>query len=245
RPPPAAKPERADAVASEQAAMVPDGRNVGPAPAWTLEKPDGQTVDLIWDTVWWRRVVYFAAVAATMVLTVYPFLPDAQYALTGERAQGLQEAAPSSWLADILSGFLPGFAKPWLDAVRTNLFIVAALVIVIAILLKWGRILDRRIHDRALAAWNKDWRSSRLSGMKMRFGMAALFAAAALFSLVALINRDWSLCQIAACPKDVPAPLTIIAHVVALSLFGGAITICAAIFIATLVYGAWLWKQIR
>jgi hypothetical protein len=167
--------------------------------ALALEKPDKQTLDLIWDTVWWRRVAYFATVAATMLLAVYPFAPDVSFAVTQERLQGLYDLAstPASWLADILSAFLPGLAKPWLDAIRTSPFTVLGLIFGIVILLWWGRILDRRIHDRALAAWNKDWRSTRFawfqSNMQARIyftsSIVAMAAASLWQSITAILSE--------------------------------------------------------
>jgi uncharacterized protein (DUF2235 family) len=81
-----------------------------------LKPPDVGTVDLIWDTVWWRRVAYFSAVMVTTFLVLYPFLPDAATFYTHERITGFQDLAivPATLLADILSGLVPGITKPWI-----------------------------------------------------------------------------------------------------------------------------------
>ena len=119
-------------------------------PEWRLQKPDAHTLDLIWATVWWRKVAYFSIVVVTAVLAVYPFLPESYFSLTEERLLGLQGLAsqPASLIADLLSVVLPTMARPWLEALRINPWTMWALVVLVLMLLSWGRYLDPQ-HSRS------------------------------------------------------------------------------------------------
>jgi uncharacterized protein (DUF2235 family) len=149
-----------------------------------LKAPEAPAVDLIWDTVSWRRFVYFTTLIVTTFLVLYPFLPDSTATLytrfyTHEKITGLQDLAhvPATLLADVLSGFVPGIAKPWIEAFRTYPVKTSSIILVIAMLFIWGKVIDRRIQDRALSACNAKWRDTRLEWL--RRSVSARFVSAA------------------------------------------------------------------
>ncbi len=147
--------------------------------AWqtfVLEKPDDKTLGLIWDTVWWRRVTYFATLAATALLVAYPFLPEAGTIAPLRLRELAESIAPlTNGAVDIIGGFLPDFAKSWLNAFKTNPWAVSFLIASLVTCIAWGSLTDRRIHDRALAAWNKDWRKRRADWFQSRLRQRNVF----------------------------------------------------------------------
>jgi len=162
-------------------------------------------VDLIWDTVWWRRLVYFLSMVATIVLLLFPLVPGW---ITAFGIRSLDSAAEGAAefvriAANLMSGILPAFAKPWIDSFRENPTTFGTVVAAIIALIWWGGVLEKRIHDRALSAWNRDWNERRF---KWFFGSltARLLALVALviglaifayFSYQRILHPDLSQCQ--------------------------------------------------
>lgn len=69
-----------------------------------------QSQEYVWNEVWKRRIVYFATVAATFVLIIFPLVSGA------ERAD--EYYSPIRWVSDLVrfvGKFLPGFASTWTD----------------------------------------------------------------------------------------------------------------------------------
>ena len=166
-----------------------------------LQTPDKSALDLTADTVWWRQVVYFAAVVTTASLLLYPKLPrivvpDLLWDVISDvipfplrwktSAQAVVSAIGTVLqpivinAVDLVSPFAPSFIAPWLESYRESPWGVVWLGIVVAMLLIWGSALDRRIHDRALSAWKGNWRASRaiwlLRTTRMRFVSGVLMA---------------------------------------------------------------------
>lgn len=105
---------------------------------------------LTMDTVWWRRVVYFATLSAVMIALAFPLLGGY---LTDERVDRAINGVIGP-VVGLLGGILPGFVMPWLNAVANNGYPALALISVIALTLWLNSHLRRRIRDRAMAAWN-------------------------------------------------------------------------------------------
>src|SRR5262245_50767478 len=140
-----------------------------------LKPPDPPTVQLTWDIVWWRKVVSIMTFAATALVLLYPLvrpmisfegmLAAIRYIVPfsfhedifSAMGQVMEPLATRS--IDLLSSTLPSFAQPWL---RDPWGLICCAILVGA-LLGWGHRLDRSIHDRALAAWNKN---ARLAGFR-------------------------------------------------------------------------------
>jgi hypothetical protein len=63
--------------------------------------------------------------------------------------------------AAFLKATLPGLTKPWVDAFNTQTSTFCLGIILVICCLSVGSLIDRRIQDRALAAWNPKWRAMR------------------------------------------------------------------------------------
>jgi uncharacterized protein (DUF2235 family) len=146
-----------------------------------LQKPNLHAVELMWDTVWWRQVAYFITLAATVWLICYPKLNPllgdfVDIEKVGRIFNGLPGAAVIGQVAEVIEhafepiarfsievaiSFLPHFTQRWFGGYLEPAWGVILLCFVIAILLRWGALIDHRIRDRALAAWNKDWELRR------------------------------------------------------------------------------------
>jgi uncharacterized protein (DUF2235 family) len=124
-----------------------------------LEKPDPRTLDLLWDTVWWRRVAYFSTLVATAVALLYPWVKPALELTPGKLDETIFPVTDP--LAYLVGSFLPSVASHWIEAYQNTPLIGATLILTAMLMFAWGSALDRRIHDRALAAWNVDFRKRR------------------------------------------------------------------------------------
>jgi len=92
--------------------QTPDHQRRTAWQTFILEKPDDDTLDLIWDTVWWRRIAYFATLAATALLVIYPFLPNGLAVLPIRLKELAGSVAPiTNGLVDLVGGLLPTFAN--------------------------------------------------------------------------------------------------------------------------------------
>lgn len=102
-----------------------------------------------WNWVWLRRVVYFGTVFASLFLAAIPLIV--------KRWPGPGETSWAAFLIplmDVLGGFLPALAQPWLKSFREapGLFAVGAALV--SVLLLWGGALQRRIGDVMLDIWH-------------------------------------------------------------------------------------------
>jgi uncharacterized protein (DUF2235 family) len=109
---------------------------------------------LVLDTVWWRRFVYFVSLAFVLIAVAFPLL--AQYLRVEGLTDHLNDRAggPIGWTLGLVKGFLPGVAEPWLTAVVRNPAGAALIVVGLIASLGLSTFLQRRISDRARAAWN-------------------------------------------------------------------------------------------
>ncbi|MCL4849077.1 MAG: DUF2235 domain-containing protein [Acidobacteria bacterium] len=139
----------------EPFAVVKANRRIE-APAWAeaeaaddLEVVRREAQEDAWDLVWWRRLVYFAAVAVSAILLVRPLavgvrdehLPRGSLALSGL----------VSWLHD----WLPGVVSPW-----TAYYVVHPLellwgIVGLIVLITIGTRLHGAIADRMREAWSQ------------------------------------------------------------------------------------------
>jgi uncharacterized protein (DUF2235 family) len=111
----------------------------------------------VWNLVWARRVVYFATVAATLHLVLYPLsraLPPSHEFSTPLR--------PVSDLIRMAGEFLPDALGVWVDAYARDpgKFLISAGIV--AVLTWWGSVhLTGKITDTMRAIWRSDLASSR------------------------------------------------------------------------------------
>jgi len=152
-----------------------------------LRQPNAHAMELMWATVWWRQVAFFGTVLATLSLVFSPALSKLAFGLDFRNLDRVVEASYSlsalkkvivilanllqpviQHAIDIAFSYFPAFAAPWLEAYRASAWGVALSTLVLVGLLSWGRLIDRRTHDRALAAWNTRWEYSRFKWMQSR-----------------------------------------------------------------------------
>jgi uncharacterized protein (DUF2235 family) len=133
----------------------------------TLPSEQSKRTDLfklVLDTVWWRRVVYFVSLAFVLAAVAFPLL--AQYLSVEGVTDHLNDRAggPVGWTLGLIKGFLPGVVEPWLTAMVRNP--TGATLIGVGLIASLGlsAFLQRRICDRARAAWNV---RPKFSGIKL------------------------------------------------------------------------------
>ncbi|WP_137935043.1 T6SS phospholipase effector Tle1-like catalytic domain-containing protein [Mesorhizobium comanense] len=108
---------------------------------------------LMRDTVWWRRGVYYALLAIAMLFLAFPLL--AGYVTLGVTGRLDQQAGGLVGpVIGLVSGFLPGIAAPWVDAMAKHSILAAGLGLALGALLWVNALLRTRINDRARSAWN-------------------------------------------------------------------------------------------
>jgi hypothetical protein len=119
-----------------------------------LAKPNDAMLNLLWDTVWWRRFAYYTTLVSTASLVLFPtFLTiDLQHV----------DSNPITRVAGgLATGFLPALASPWIEAFQSKPYTVTFLAMTTMMFALWGALLDRRIADRARAAWSEKARADR------------------------------------------------------------------------------------
>ncbi|HEV7310314.1 DUF2235 domain-containing protein [Ensifer sp.] len=108
--------------------------------------------EVVQDTVWWRRAVYYVLLFLVLVAACYPLWSS--FVTSGPLARAEYGARP---LLGLLTGpialFMPGFAKPWVDAIAYGPAKAAILAAGIALFMWFSAFLRTRIADRARIAW--------------------------------------------------------------------------------------------
>ena len=140
-----------------------------------LSAPDGKLAALTLDTVWWRRVAYYALLvsvllAASLPITAYPLTTafkssvGALFSLVGLGSwwdthwgslAGANEGIGAN-LGDIskrVGGFLPGYASYWTDVAVARPLTTAAVLMIVLTLYQANSTLRDLICDRARLAW--------------------------------------------------------------------------------------------
>ncbi|TPM30848.1 DUF2235 domain-containing protein [Mesorhizobium sp. B2-3-4] len=123
--------------------------------AFNRQSPKSRTerFQLMQDTVWWRRGLYYVLLSIAVLFAAFPLL--AGYVTLDATGQ-LEQAAGGliGPVIGLISGFLPGIAAPWVDAVTKHSAAAAILIVALGILLWVNGVLRTRINDRARLAWN-------------------------------------------------------------------------------------------
>src|SRR5262249_41275252 len=152
---------------SETPQKVADEKEQLKAAIAKLARPDRETIRLVWDTVFWRRAVYFLTVTLTFVLVAYPWLGGlltkaAHLALRSIPAIGIDldtnwhawldrlndgSRGPVTNLVDAISGFIPGYLELWIKALERHPIEFASIAIGIMICMAASSVLQARIHD--------------------------------------------------------------------------------------------------
>ncbi|MDA9438354.1 hypothetical protein XH98_04275 [Bradyrhizobium sp. CCBAU 51745] len=150
-----------------------------------MSMPDAEMASLTRDTVWWRRVAYFALLFMVGVIAAWPWIsyPLVQWSKQPVGHEGISLIANIDWVlgavvapfANLVRAVMPSYAAPWLDIAIYYPFmtsIVGALAWWI-----WNKNSELRdtIQERARLAWNTPRRKASLShidkpGPLLRFG---------------------------------------------------------------------------
>jgi uncharacterized protein (DUF2235 family) len=107
--------------------------------------------ETVWNQVWWRRIIYFATLAATLLLLGLPLLlnilPEAPLLTDGR-----------TWIGGVirlLTIVIPSFAARWVEVYADNPFYFLLFGGVILILLGIGRWMERKLGDQARRVWRR------------------------------------------------------------------------------------------
>lgn len=123
-----------------------------------------QRMQLMLDTVWWRRVIYYALLSIAVIFLSFPLFAGHISQLFDGYADTYDINYPSGSLIQLIinsiigvaRGFLPGIASPWVDAVEKEYITATILAVLLAVLLWINGVLRICINDRARSAWNVD-----------------------------------------------------------------------------------------
>jgi hypothetical protein len=148
----------------------------------------GNYFALVLDTIWWRRGVYFVTLGLALIALV---LPVVIYALL-DRVDNTEkinqiESGTVTYLLSLFKGLIPSYASPWVDAVTASPPFAVNIVLLFIISLAVSGALQRRIQDRARAAWNVQPNVGDKEIYRLQLGgqRHALTAAAAILGIVA------------------------------------------------------------
>lgn len=177
-----------------------------------LGRPETEAVELVWDTVFWRRVFYFLTLGLTAVLVLYPWIAGFLLGLAHQTLQIIPGSGRvlsehfNEWLAQsrgfaapavqAASGFIPSYAKQWADTLDRHPFEFTVVGLGVLGSMLASTILQGRIRDRARLAWNlsprpayHEWLKGSRKGWRNGSGVAFLSATAI---LIIGYYRNWS-----------------------------------------------------
>ena len=148
-------------------------------------------VALALDTVWWRRVVYFVTLALVLAIAAFPLLQ--KYLDFGSEIGRVADMAggPFSWVLGFTKGFIPGFATPWLDAIVENPPAAVLLIVGLVASLGLSAFLQRRICDRARAAWSEREQEGKIKVDRLKITGQRHALAKSTFFLLGLTIAAW------------------------------------------------------
>lgn len=171
--------------------------------------PSATARQLVWDTIWWRRAMTFCIAFLSVFAVLFPWIRNliASVWLNGAGSTPTSEAngvsttlstsdtvirAPVSLVFDLLGGFIPSYAKPWVDAVRTYPLEFGLILGALWMVYSASGLLKIRILDRARVGWQRQLRQAyiqatieadaalrdRLRNWTILFGLATFLVAA-------------------------------------------------------------------
>ena len=136
-----------------------------------------ERVELMNDTVWWRRGFYYVLLMLAIVAALFPFLADYVHHQPTEQID-LQVRGFVGPLLGLVKGVLPGFAAIWIDAVALHPIFAGVLVLLLGVCLWLNSMLRVRIADRARQAWSV---AVRKDGGKLDANRATAHRSSAMF----------------------------------------------------------------
>ena len=72
-------------------------------------------VDLVLDTVWWRRVLYFVSLFLALIIVVYPLI-SSRIHIEWQDETDYTFRVFIDQIVGLIRGILPGYAEPWITA---------------------------------------------------------------------------------------------------------------------------------
>lgn len=139
-------PERY-AVVNDAGTILDNAENQFETPEHAKRRAQGQ--EHAWNLVWWRRVVYFLTVAASLHLVFFPLLYG-----TVRSAEFETPLRIVSETLRLIGGFVPGFFSWWLHAFATNPIKFVISGVILAGLIWLGTRIGRSITDRMEQIWD-------------------------------------------------------------------------------------------
>ena len=109
-------------------------------------------VELVRDTVWWRRATYFLSLGLALVIAAFPVLSPAVH-FRGDQEGDTWVRTVVQIIIDPFRQFLPGYLSPWISAVEDHGSLAVFILVLFGISLRLSSLLQRRIGDRSRAAW--------------------------------------------------------------------------------------------
>jgi hypothetical protein len=106
--------------------------------------------EVVWNYVWWRRILYFATLAASFHLVFFPLLYQ-----TNRMIEFSSALRPVSELLRLIGQFLPGIAGWWIGAFAANPKEFLIGVVVLSALLFYGSAVGSKITDSMDAIWEE------------------------------------------------------------------------------------------
>jgi uncharacterized protein (DUF2235 family) len=145
-------------------------------------------VELVRDTVWWRRAAYFVSFGLALTIAIYPLI-GSNIHFAGQQDSDSWVRAFVQMLLDPIKQFLPGYSEPWITAIEDHGSVAALVLTLFAATLGLSRFLQKRIGDRSRAAWRVQARvdGNKLDLLRLTGQTRAGLYGTILFSLLALL----------------------------------------------------------
>jgi Uncharacterized alpha/beta hydrolase domain (DUF2235) len=109
-------------------------------------------VELVQDTVWWRRLVYFVSLGLALVIVLYPLIGSSIH-FEGEQDTDTWVRTFVQLILSPVKQFLPGYSEPWIVAIEDHGSVAVLVLTLFAATIWLSAFLQRRIGDRSRAAW--------------------------------------------------------------------------------------------
>ncbi|WP_247256439.1 DUF2235 domain-containing protein [Pseudomonas moorei] len=124
--------------------------------------PDPIALQVVGDTIWWRRLLYVVQVVFAVLLASLPVLPD-----TSDSGQTSSAALQIShdavrFAINAIKGLLPSISTRWTDAFGAHPDLFVLLVAGLLSTFYLGVRLKTRIADRVRLAWHANFRARHL-----------------------------------------------------------------------------------
>ena len=159
-----------------------------------LDTTDVATVDsmmeLVRDTVWWRRVGYFLTLCLALAIALYPLIGSSIHFQGDEESDSFLRTLLEMFLGPFKQ-FLPGYSEPWITAIEQHGSVAALVLTLFAATLALSRFLQRRIGDRSRAAWRVQARvdGETLNRLRLTGQGRAGLVGTILFAFLTLLAR--------------------------------------------------------